>query len=171
MAPMYYRGAHAAILVYDITSEESFLDMNSWVEELKKNMTEDLVIHVVGNKLDLASSHRAVPLRRAQEYVTRTLGSECQTHEVSAKEDDGAIEELFLQITQTLVGRKFDTERQRYLKQANPVLVQETPTQKIGVGLTAFGMFFTICGVFMFFDAGLLAIGNVCMFEVGYDYQ
>jgi Ras-related protein Rab-21 len=32
MAPMYYRGAHAAILVYDITSEESFLDMNSWVE-------------------------------------------------------------------------------------------------------------------------------------------
>lgn len=32
MAPMYYRGAHAAILVYDITSEESFQDMSSWVE-------------------------------------------------------------------------------------------------------------------------------------------
>lgn len=29
---MYYRGAHAAILVYDITSEESFQDMSSWVE-------------------------------------------------------------------------------------------------------------------------------------------
>ncbi|GAB5586801.1 hypothetical protein Unana1_01701 [Umbelopsis nana] len=129
MAPMYYRGAHAAILVYDITSEESFQDMNSWVEELKKNMTEDLVIHVVGNKLDLASTHRAVPLRRTQEYVARALGSDCHTHEVSAKEDDGAIEELFLQITQTLVGRKFDTERQRYLKQTNPILVQETPTQ------------------------------------------
>lgn len=36
-----------------------------------------------------------------------------------------------------------------------------TDGQKIGVGLTAFGMFFTICGVFMFFDAGLLAIGNI----------
>ncbi|CAO3677754.1 unnamed protein product [Umbelopsis vinacea] len=129
MAPMYYRGAHAAILVYDITSEESFQDMSSWVEELKKNMTEDLVIHVVGNKLDLANTHRAVPLRRTQEYVARALGSDCHTHEVSAKEDDGAIEELFLQITQTLVGRKFDTERQRYLKQTNPVLVQETPAQ------------------------------------------
>ncbi|RUS29142.1 ras family-domain-containing protein [Jimgerdemannia flammicorona] len=33
MAPMYYRGAHAAILVYDITQEQSFLDMNSWVED------------------------------------------------------------------------------------------------------------------------------------------
>lgn len=54
-------------------------------------MTEDLVIHVVGNKLDLASAHRAVPLRRTQEYVARTLGSDCHTHEVSAKEDDGKL--------------------------------------------------------------------------------
>lgn len=52
-------------------------------------MTEDLVIHVVGNKLDLANTHRAVPLRRTQEYVARALGSDCHTHEVSAKEDDG----------------------------------------------------------------------------------
>lgn len=36
MAPMYYRGAHAAILVYDITSEESFTDMNAWVEGNRK---------------------------------------------------------------------------------------------------------------------------------------
>lgn len=32
MAPMYYRGASAAILVYDITSEESFTEMVSWME-------------------------------------------------------------------------------------------------------------------------------------------
>lgn len=59
-------------------------------------MTEDLVIHVVGNKLDLASAHRAVPLRRTQEYVARTLGSDCHTHEVSAKEDDGKLEKQCL---------------------------------------------------------------------------
>jgi Ras-related protein Rab-21 len=29
---MYYRGASAAILVYDITSEESFTEMVSWME-------------------------------------------------------------------------------------------------------------------------------------------
>ncbi|KAI8061135.1 vesicle transport protein [Gongronella butleri] len=33
--------------------------------------------------------------------------------------------------------------------------------QKIGVGLTAFGLFFMLMGVMMFFDAGLLAIGNI----------
>jgi hypothetical protein len=32
---------------------------------------------------------------------------------------------------------------------------------EIGVGLTAFGLFFMLMGVMMFFDGGLLAIGNV----------
>ncbi|RHZ68240.1 hypothetical protein Glove_296g31 [Diversispora epigaea] len=110
MAPMYYRGANAAILVYDITSEESFLDMNAWIEELRKNMTKDLIIHVVGNKIDLAPIERAVPFKRTQEYVSRVLGSDYAVHEVSAKDDNG-IEELFLQITRRLVERKNDYER------------------------------------------------------------
>jgi GTPase SAR1 family protein len=32
MAPMYYRGANAAILVYDITNQESFLDIQNWLD-------------------------------------------------------------------------------------------------------------------------------------------
>ena len=35
LAPMYYRGAEAAIVVYDITSFESFEGAKSWVRELK----------------------------------------------------------------------------------------------------------------------------------------
>jgi len=36
-----------------------------------------------------------------------------------------------------------------------------TDTQKIGAGITAFGLFFTLMGVIMFFDQGLIAIGNI----------
>ncbi|KAN0064152.1 hypothetical protein ACQY0O_003319 [Thecaphora frezii] len=62
MAPMYYRGSNAAVIVYDITSMQSFMDVKSWIEELRKNMSYDLVIHVVGAKLDLAYSKRSVDL-------------------------------------------------------------------------------------------------------------
>jgi len=48
-----------------------------------------LVIHVVGNKLDLASSKRAIPVSRTEEYVAKTLGTEFSVHEVSAKDDNG----------------------------------------------------------------------------------
>ena len=37
LAKMYYRDAHCAILVYDITNEESWNGLNQWYEELLSN--------------------------------------------------------------------------------------------------------------------------------------
>ncbi|KAI0081852.1 hypothetical protein K474DRAFT_1153653 [Panus rudis PR-1116 ss-1] len=59
MAPMYYRGAHAALLLYDITNSATFEDVRGWLEELKRNCSEDLIIYIVGSKADL-TSHRQV---------------------------------------------------------------------------------------------------------------
>ncbi|KAG2206978.1 hypothetical protein INT47_008447, partial [Mucor saturninus] len=111
MAPMYYRGASAAILVYDITSEESFKEMVSWMEELNKNMTDDLVIHVVGNKLDLESK-REVSFMKVLDYCDQLSHGVSGINEVSAKHNIG-IEEIFLDITQTLVGRKYNLNLDR----------------------------------------------------------
>eukprot|EP00043_Microstomoeca_roanoka_P027061 m.13524 g.13524 ORF g.13524 m.13524 type:complete len:202 (-) comp7296_c0_seq1:373-978(-) len=55
LAPMYYRGAQAAIVVYDITSEASFLRAKSWVKELQKQAENVAVIALAGNKADLAA--------------------------------------------------------------------------------------------------------------------
>ena len=39
---MYYRGANAAILVFDITKKASFEVLRDWVLELQTNLTSDL---------------------------------------------------------------------------------------------------------------------------------
>jgi small GTP-binding protein len=48
----YYRGAVGAILVYDVTSAGTFQTLNHWINELRANV-EDIVIILVGNKTDL----------------------------------------------------------------------------------------------------------------------
>jgi GTPase SAR1 family protein len=50
---MYYRGAQAAVLVYDITRWQSFREIETWVQELKQSASDDLVMCLLGNKVDL----------------------------------------------------------------------------------------------------------------------
>ncbi len=52
MYPRYYKGAKYAILVYDITSRETFESITAWVEEIRKHVGEIPII-LVGNKIDL----------------------------------------------------------------------------------------------------------------------
>lgn len=53
LAPMYYRGAQAAIVVYDVSCEDSFEKAINWVKELHKQSPNTEVIALVGNKIDL----------------------------------------------------------------------------------------------------------------------
>ena len=49
----YYRGAHGALLIYDITRQETFKRLDSWIKELKEYMKESCSIILIGNKCDL----------------------------------------------------------------------------------------------------------------------
>ena len=49
---MYYRGAHAAVVVYDITNQDSFKRATSWVNELRERAPGVKVIALAGNKSD-----------------------------------------------------------------------------------------------------------------------
>lgn len=50
---MYYRGAAAAILVYDITQAQSFERLKNWVLELQSKGPAELALAIAGNKSDL----------------------------------------------------------------------------------------------------------------------
>ncbi|XP_077997937.1 ras-related protein Rab5-like [Glandiceps talaboti] len=53
LMPMYYRGAQAAIVVYDITKTDSFSRARMWINELHRHASPDIVIALAGNKSDL----------------------------------------------------------------------------------------------------------------------
>lgn len=55
LAPMYYRNAQAALVVYDLTKPTSLTKAKHWVAELQRQASPGIVIALVGNKLDLCS--------------------------------------------------------------------------------------------------------------------
>lgn len=60
LAPMYYHGAGAAIVVYRITDVTSFDRAKQWIEELRLRCGPDMVIALAGNTAADPSSKRVV---------------------------------------------------------------------------------------------------------------
>mmetsp|Transcript_44786 Transcript_44786/g.71642 ORF Transcript_44786/g.71642 Transcript_44786/m.71642 type:complete len:201 (-) Transcript_44786:478-1080(-) len=97
LAPMYYRGAAAAIVVYDITSQESFHRAKSWVKELQRQGNPDVVIALAGNKID-REEEREVAAADAKQYAD---DNSLYFIETSAKTNVN-VRELFLAIARQL---------------------------------------------------------------------
>ena len=52
----YYRGAHAIIIIYDISNLESYQNIDYWIQEIKRFNKDDIYILLVGNKSDLRNN-------------------------------------------------------------------------------------------------------------------
>lgn len=64
------------MLCYDITDPQSFEEMGRWFKELKTNLGDDTILHVVGTKSDIIAadpSKRKVPFERCIAYVAENL--------------------------------------------------------------------------------------------------
>ena len=90
LIPMYYRGAQAALVVYDITSYKSFERAKAWIKELSIEKPKDFLKVLVGNKVDLEKS-REVEFEKASEYAQQLNLS---FYETSAKEGTN-VEKVF----------------------------------------------------------------------------
>jgi GTPase SAR1 family protein len=84
----YYKNSHAAIILFDLTNEESFISVEDWLNDLRMNASEDLRVLIVGNKLDLAKdpSRRQVSTKRARKQAHR-LGFEYSEISAISKEN------------------------------------------------------------------------------------
>lgn len=65
LGPIYYRSSNGAVLVYDITDQDSFQKVKNWVKELRKMLGTDICLVIVGNKSDLEKD-RTVELEESE---------------------------------------------------------------------------------------------------------
>lgn len=54
----FYRGAHGALLIFDLTRKETLEDLNVWIKEMTPVLGTDLPILIIGNKLDLKKERK-----------------------------------------------------------------------------------------------------------------
>ncbi|XP_046682710.1 ras-related protein Rab-35 [Homalodisca vitripennis] len=104
----YYRGTHGVIVVYDVTSGESFANVKRWLHEIEQNC-EVVNRILVGNKND-APDRKVVLTEDAQRFADQMR---IQLFETSAKENIN-VEEMFMAITRQVL----HTKKERKEKQA-----------------------------------------------------
>merc|ERR1712147_582459 len=54
LIPSYIRDSTVAVVVYDVTNINSFLDSSKWIADVRAERGDDVVVVLVGNKTDLA---------------------------------------------------------------------------------------------------------------------
>jgi small GTP-binding protein len=121
LAPMYYRGATVAMLVYSLVDEMSIVAVQSWADELKSQIDRLPILYVVGNKCDL-EDQRTITMRDGEEMAQKLDAHYC---EVSAKSGRG-IEDLFTQIAE----ESFTRLTEKRTAPADGVQIDSRPDKK-----------------------------------------
>jgi Ras-related protein Rab-18 len=101
----YYRGAQAVIFVYDVSREETFTNLSTWLQEVEQFASEDAVKIVVGNKIDLP---RVVQRDVAENWAS---SNRLLFMEASAKTNEG-VSQVFEEVVRRIM--------------ENPILLQNT---------------------------------------------
>jgi len=96
----YYKGVQGAILVYDISDERTFKNVQEWITNVRANATKGTCILLVGNKCDL-TDQRLVETSQG-ETVAKELG--VPFLEASAKNGTN-VEQIFIDLTRNILGK------------------------------------------------------------------
>lgn len=114
----YYQGCSSLVLVYDITSRESFENTTRWLVEAFTYAGEIPTTAILANKVDLRTSNdksEFVTTEEGQAFADKfseRLGVPCIFFETSAKDGEN-IQESFTELTRLMIA---DYEKQQSKK-------------------------------------------------------
>ena len=89
----YYRGVNGILLVFDVTSNSSFEHIKNWIEQIKEEANERIIIYLVGNKID-CSNNRVISNEEGKK-LSNEFG--LKYFETSAKNNEN-VESTFLEL-------------------------------------------------------------------------
>ncbi|KAK4264138.1 hypothetical protein QN277_029468 [Acacia crassicarpa] len=58
LIPSYIRDSSVAVIAYDVSNRQSFLNTSNWIEEVRNARGSDVIIVLVGNKTDLVDKRQ-----------------------------------------------------------------------------------------------------------------
>ncbi|KAI8981612.1 small GTPase superfamily [Mycotypha africana] len=99
LIPSYIRDSSVAVIVYDISNRQSFMNTSKWIDDVRAERGDDVIIVLVGNKSDL-SEKREVTVEDAEK---RSKELNVMFIETSAKAGHN-VKTLFRKIAQSLPG-------------------------------------------------------------------
>ena len=111
---IFYRGAHAVLLTYDLTSMDSFMNLTHWFQEIKNQSEANALIFLVANKVDM-EKNREVSTSKGEQFA-REKGLH-GFFETSAKTGQG-VEDTFMSAARMLFKMHYREIREKQLKQA-----------------------------------------------------
>lgn len=114
----YYQGCSALVLVYDITSRESFENTSRWLVETFKYAGEIPPTAILANKVDLRTSNDSSKFVQPEEgqafakMFTEKLGIPSVFFETSAKNGEN-IQEAFSTLTRMMIAEEEKRKRKK----------------------------------------------------------
>jgi len=121
----YYRGAVGALLVYDITKQMTYENVERWLKELRDHADANIVIMLVGNKSDLRHL-RAVETETATAFCEKEALSFIETSALESTNVESAFQQILAEIYHIVSKKAIDSGQDS--AGSNP-----TPGQKIEV--------------------------------------
>jgi small GTP-binding protein len=91
---VYYRGCEGAMVVFNVNDVESFLDLESWMREIKQWADPEVSLLLVGNKTDLAPALRQVPRSDAEAFAKKYNMQYIETSAYDTTNVDSAFERI-----------------------------------------------------------------------------
>ncbi|KAK9373520.1 ras family-domain-containing protein [Lipomyces chichibuensis] len=126
LIPSYIRDSTVAVVVYDVTNRNSFINTSKWIDDVRAERGNDVIIVLVGNKTDLNDKRQVTTEegeKKAKEFKVMFI-------ETSAKAGHN-VKTLFRRIAQALPGMENSMEEtsQTNMIDVNIDSSQKTPSE------------------------------------------